>query len=50
MQSLHYGKGANGALLEVPEKDGVHDHIIDALRYFFVNRFGRRYEVKEKRY
>ena len=50
MLELHYAKGANGILLEVPEKDGVHDHVIDALRYFFVNRFARSYGVKERRY
>ncbi len=26
---------------ELPEKDGVYDHPIDALRYFFINRTGR---------
>jgi hypothetical protein len=50
MLELHYAKGMNGILQEVPEKDGVHDHIIDALRYFFVNRFARRYEVKIRKY
>jgi hypothetical protein len=33
---------------EVPVKDGVHDHLIDALRYFFVNR--ETYPVKERLY
>jgi hypothetical protein len=34
LQAYHYGdKGS-----EVPVKDGVHDHLIDALRYFYVNR------------
>jgi hypothetical protein len=28
------GKSGAG---ELPQKDGVHDHAIDALRYFFVN-------------
>ena len=28
---------------ELPQKDGVHDHAIDALRYFFVN-----YHEKDK--
>ena len=34
---------------ELPVKDGTHDHLIDALRYFYVNRrsgmitTGRRY-------
>ncbi|MEO6436538.1 MAG: hypothetical protein ABIP55_12375 [Tepidisphaeraceae bacterium] len=34
MQSYHYGKGGS----ELPLKDGEHDHLIDALRYHFVNR------------
>ena len=29
---------------------GVHDHVIDALRYFFVNHFPRRWEVREVKY
>ena len=33
---------------EVPMKDGVHDHLIDALRYYFVNR--EEYPVTERRY
>lgn len=34
MQAYHYPPG--GA--EIPVKDGEHDHLVDALRYFFVNR------------
>ena len=49
-EGLSYKRLANGRLTETPEKDGVHDHLIDALRYFFVNQFGRRYELKEARY
>lgn len=33
---------------ELPLKDGTHDHLIDALRYFFVNR--RRNEAQSKAY
>jgi len=33
MKSYRYGEGSG----EVPLKDGEHDHLIDALRYFFVN-------------
>ena len=33
MKGYRYGKGSG----EVPMKDGEHDHLIDALRYFFVN-------------
>jgi len=50
LEGLHYKRMGNGVLSEQPEKDGVHDHLVDALRYFFVNRFGRRYGVKEKMY
>jgi hypothetical protein len=34
MQCYHYPSGTPS---ELPEKDGVHDHPVDALRYFFVN-------------
>ncbi len=34
-----YKLGIRGAPLEEPDKDGVHDHACDAVRYFFVNRF-----------
>jgi len=50
-QSLRYARESGRALSELPEKDGVHDHVIDALRYFFVNRFPRRHgfpEAKQK--
>jgi len=36
MQSYHYPESGG----ELPLKDGVHDHPIDALRYFFVNHSG----------
>jgi hypothetical protein len=36
--------------IELPVKDGVYDHPIDALRYFFVNRFGQSSKVVEIRY
>ena len=32
MESYRYGVGT-----ESPIKDGVHDHLIDAVRYWFVN-------------
>ena len=35
---------------ELPEKDGVHDHPVDALRYFFVNHYGRPQQTREARY
>ena len=49
-QGLHFARLANGALSEQPEKDGVHDHLIDALRYFFVNRFSGQYQMQERHY
>jgi hypothetical protein len=35
MQCYHYPETGSGA--ELPLKDGVYDHPIDALRYFFIN-------------
>ncbi|OXU14758.1 phage terminase large subunit family protein [Sedimentisphaera salicampi] len=35
MESYHYPAKCAGD--ELPEKDGIYDHYIDALRYFFVN-------------
>ena len=45
LECYHYNPRMRG---ENPEKDGEHDHLIDALRYFFLNRargeaVGRRY-------
>lgn len=34
-----YKLGAHQLVLEEPLKDNVHDHMMDAIRYFFVNRF-----------
>ncbi|HYO10725.1 MAG TPA: hypothetical protein VER17_17300 [Tepidisphaeraceae bacterium] len=36
MEAYHYPETGG----ELPVKDGEHDHLIDALRYFFVNRAG----------
>ncbi len=36
MRGYRYADGGS----EVPIKDGTHDHVMDALRYFFVNRHG----------
>ena len=49
MQCYHYRPGATGERAELPVKDGVYDHPIDALRYFFANRetLGK---VKDKRF
>jgi hypothetical protein len=41
MQCYHYPKEGSHGGSELPEKDGVHDHPIDALRYFFVNYFSK---------
>ena len=37
MSCYHYPDSKAARSAELPEKDGVHDHFIDALRYFFVN-------------
>jgi hypothetical protein len=37
MQCYHYPQDLAAAGGELPLKDGVYDHPIDALRYFFVN-------------
>jgi len=39
MQCYHYPDGVSRAFSELPVKDGLHDHSIDALRYFFVNYY-----------
>jgi len=36
MQCYHYPQ-AGGSAGELPQKDGLYDHPIDALRYFFIN-------------
>lgn len=37
MQCYHYPDNQAGANAELPLKDGIYDHPIDALRYFFAN-------------
>jgi len=37
LQCYHYPDASQAAAGELPFKDGVYDHPIDALRYFFVN-------------
>ena len=37
MRCYHYPESGSAAAGELPLKDGVYDHSIDALRYFFVN-------------
>jgi len=36
LECYHYPESAN-APCELPQKDGIYDHPIDALRYFFIN-------------
>jgi hypothetical protein len=40
LQCYHYPDSGQAALGELPFKDGLYDHPIDALRYFFVNYSG----------
>ena len=44
MQCYHYPETGSANQSELPKKDGVHDHAIDALRYFFANAFIGRSE------
>jgi hypothetical protein len=44
MQKYHYPPGGG----EVPAKDGEHDHLVDALRYFYVNRSVHEVKVRER--
>ena len=37
LQCYHYPDAVSGCDAELPDKDGIFDHPIDALRYFFVN-------------
>jgi hypothetical protein len=49
MQRYHYPERPGGPQAENPVKDGVHDHPIDALRYFFVNYFKPSGKIREVR-
>lgn len=49
MECYHYPAGARGQRAEQPVKDGLHDHLIDALRYFFVN-MEKSGKVTERRF
>jgi hypothetical protein len=40
-EGYHYPAGRRSGAAELPEKDGTHDHLIDALRYLVLNLFGR---------
>ena len=47
LRCYHYPDSTMG---ELPFKDGLYDHPIDALRYFFVNYAGKSWQVIERRY
>jgi hypothetical protein len=47
LRCYHY---PDTTIAELPYKDGLYDHPIDALRYFFVNRFGPSSKIIEVRY
>ena len=49
MQCYHYPQGVQGDRAELPVKDGVYDHPIDALRYFFAN-MEKSSKVEKKRF
>ena len=49
MKCYHYRESGSGAIGELPVKDGIYDHPIDALRYFFVN-YRRNKRIKSRRY
>ncbi len=48
MRCYHYRESGSGAIGELPVKDGIYDHPIDALRYFFVNY--QKNKVVDRRY
>jgi hypothetical protein len=51
LEGYHYPSLLRSGLTETPEKDGTHDHLVDALRYLLANLFGLgRGEVREGRY
>ncbi len=51
LEAYHYPSGPSLAARELPDKDGEHDHLIDALRYLVVHLFGRgRGEMRERKY
>jgi hypothetical protein len=48
LRCYHYPDTPDAANPELPEKDGIYDHPIDALRYFFVN--SNRKKTTTRRY
>lgn len=49
MQNYHYPQRPVGPQAENPVKDGVYDHPIDALRYFFANYFKPSGKIRQLR-
>jgi len=49
MRCYHYPESGSAATGELPLKDGLYDHPIDALRYFFVN-YKRSRKASTRRY
>jgi hypothetical protein len=49
MQCYHYPAAVSGERAEQPVKDGVYDHPIDALRYFFLNYYKKSAKVRQVR-
>ena len=49
MTCYHYPDSQAAQTAELPLKDGVYDHPIDAMRYFFVN-YTRPQKTKARRY
>ncbi|MCX5635361.1 MAG: hypothetical protein NTW55_05955, partial [Planctomycetota bacterium] len=49
MQCYHYPDNVTGGK-ELPLKDGLYDHPIDALRYFLVNYAGNTKTASSRRY
>jgi hypothetical protein len=39
LRGYSYASGRSDMPKEAPLKDGIHDHLADAVRYFFVNKF-----------
>jgi len=51
MQCYHYPDDIGQSnSVELPFKDGVHDHLIDALRYFFINHYQPDAKTEARRY
>jgi phage terminase large subunit len=46
LRCYHYPQDVVQKEKELPVKDGVYDHPIDALRYFFVNHLGVKGKIR----